>query len=91
LFQLFFIILDENGIKKMQIKTIPSIYHTEPSEEIQYACFTQASLIRRDTLSVIDLSQVNRLAKGRKRGIKTMQNKLVVKEENDFKQFWNKI
>jgi hypothetical protein len=26
----------------MQIKTIPSIYHTEPSEEIQYA-FLQAS------------------------------------------------
>jgi hypothetical protein len=52
----------------------------------------QASLIRRDTLSVIDLSQVNRLAKGRKNGIKkAMQNKLVVKEENDFKQFWNKI
>jgi hypothetical protein len=51
----------------MQIKTIPSIYHTEPSEEIQYALFlAQASLIR-DTLSVIDLSQVNRLAKGRKR------------------------
>jgi hypothetical protein len=40
--------LDENGIKKMQIKTIPSIYHTEPSEEIQYALFlAQASLIRR--------------------------------------------
>jgi hypothetical protein len=31
---------------------------------------------------------VNRLAKGRKSGIKkAMQNKLVVKEENDFKQF----
>jgi hypothetical protein len=29
--------------------------------------------------------QRNRLAKGRKRGIKAMQNKLVVKEENDFK------
>jgi hypothetical protein len=55
----------------MQIKTIPSIYHTEPSEEIQYALFlAQASLIRRDTLSVIDLSQVNRLAKGRKAVLK---------------------
>jgi hypothetical protein len=53
----------------MHKKTIPSIYHTEPSEEIQYALFlAQASLIRRDTLSVIDLSQVNRLAKGRKAG-----------------------
>jgi hypothetical protein len=61
-----FIILDENGIKKMQIKTIPSIYHTEPSEEIQYACF-QSVTDKKDTLSVIDLSQVNRLAKVEKR------------------------
>jgi hypothetical protein len=85
--------LDQNGIEKMQIKTMPSIYHTEPSEEIQYALFlAQASLIRRDTLSVIDLLQVNRLAKGRKSGIKrAMQNNLVIKEEKDFKQFWNTI
>jgi hypothetical protein len=25
---------------KMQIKTIPSIYYTEPSEEIQLPCFS---------------------------------------------------
>jgi hypothetical protein len=32
------------------------------------------------------------LQKVEKGGIKkAMQNKLVVKEENDFKQFWNKI
>jgi hypothetical protein len=63
--------LDQNGIQKIQIKKIPSIYHTEPSEEIQYALFlAQASLIRRDTLSVIDLSQVSKLAKGRKSAIK---------------------
>jgi hypothetical protein len=32
------------------------------------------------------------LQKVEKKGIKkAMQNKLVVKEENDFKQFWNKI
>jgi hypothetical protein len=38
------------GLRNADKKTIPSIYHTEPSEEIQYAFLTQASLIRRDTL-----------------------------------------
>jgi hypothetical protein len=47
-FSAVLLFLNQNGIEKMQIKTIPSIYYTEPSEEIQYAVFlAQASLIRR--------------------------------------------
>jgi hypothetical protein len=84
---------DQKGVQKIHIKTIPSIYHTKPSEEIQYALFlAEAQLIRRDTLSVIDLFQENTVAKGRKSSLKkAVQNKLVIKEENDFEQFWNGI
>jgi hypothetical protein len=51
-----------------------------------------AKLTQRDTLSVIDLLQENTVAKGRKSSLKkAVQNKLLIKEENDFEQFWNGI
>ncbi|SEA02066.1 hypothetical protein SAMN05443667_101634 [Flavobacterium gillisiae] len=93
IFSAILLFLDQNGIEKMHIKTVPSIYHTKPSEEIQYALFlADAKLARRDTLSVIDLLQENTVAKGRKSSLKkATQNDLVIKEESDFEQFWNKI
>jgi hypothetical protein len=88
---LFF--LAANKIEKLYLKTIPSIYHTKPSEELQYALFlAEAKLVRRDSLSVIDLSQKHQVSKIRKRGIqKGVLNKLVVKEESIFELFWNEI
>lgn len=85
--------LSENKIAKIQIKTIPSIYHSKPSEELNYALFlAEAQLIRRDTLAVIDLSKPILIANGRKEGVKKgTVSGLKVKEVADFEDFWNDI
>jgi len=85
--------LNENEIVKIQLKTLPSIYHDKSAEELNYALFlAEAKLIRRDTLAVIDLSKPIRFSKIRLRGIqKGINNELVIKEENNFESFWNQI
>jgi hypothetical protein len=92
-FRAVLLFLEANGIEKLHLKTIPSIYHSKPAEEIQYALFLAgAQLVRRDSLSVIDLSQQYNVSKIRKRGIqKGKRNGLVIKEETDFESFWDKI
>jgi hypothetical protein len=88
---LFF--LNSNAIQKLQIKLIPSVYHQKPSEELNYALFlSEARLIRRDTLAVIDLSNTYSLSKIRRRGIKNaINNRLILKEAGSFDDFWNEI
>jgi hypothetical protein len=85
--------LNENKITKMQIKTLPSIYHNKPAEELHYALFlAEAQLIRRDVLAVIDRTKPIRFSKIRKRGIqKGISNGLIIKEENGFESFWKQI
>nr|WP_315207153.1 GNAT family N-acetyltransferase [uncultured Flavobacterium sp.] len=92
-FRSVLLFLNENKIEKLHVKTIPSIYHTKPAEEIQYALFlAEAKLVRRDSLSVIDLSQKNNFSKIRKRGIqKGILSGLIIKEEEVFESFWNEI
>ncbi|EIA08975.1 hypothetical protein [Flavobacterium frigoris] len=92
-FRAVLMFLDANEIEKLHLKTVPSIYHTKPSEELLYALFlAEAKLVRRDSLSVIDLSQQFKISKIRKRGIQQgISNKLVIKEENAFKSFWDEI
>ncbi|PVX44965.1 hypothetical protein C8C85_0725 [Flavobacterium sp. 103] len=93
IFKAILFYLNENKIFKIQIKTLPSIYHNKPAEELNYALFlAEAQLIRRETLSVIDLSKPNLIANGRKEGVKKgMVNSLEIKEVNDFDDFWNTI
>lgn len=85
--------LKGNTIEKLQLKLLPSIYHQKPAEEINYALFlAKAQLMRRDTLAVLDLSQQNNLSKLRKRSIqKGISNDFVIKELDDFEEFWNEI
>lgn len=85
--------LNSYKIEKLQLKLIPSIYHDKPAEELNYILFlAKAKLIRRDTLAVIDLSKKNTLSKIRKRGIQSgILNNLLIKEVNDFDDFWNEI
>ena len=92
-FRAVLLFLEGNGIGKLHLKTIPSMYHSKPAEEIQYALFlAEAQLVRRDSLSVIDLSQKYDFSKSRKRGIqKGRTNGLVIKEETDFESFWNEV
>lgn len=85
--------LSENGIDKLQLKLIPSIYNQFFSEEIEYCMFlTEAKLIRRDCLSVIDLTKPFSMTKTRKESIRRGEkNSLVIKEELNFELFWNQI
>jgi hypothetical protein len=85
--------LRENNIDKLHLKMLPSIYHLKPSAELDYVLFlANAKLVRRDALSVLDLSKAYSFSKDRvkcaRRGEK---NGLVIKEETDFKSFWNDI
>ncbi|WP_394760239.1 GNAT family N-acetyltransferase, partial [Flavobacterium sp.] len=85
--------LCQKGIKKMHIKAIPSIYHQKPAEEIKYVLFLMdAKLIRRDSLSVVDLRKSFKISKGRLEGVKKgIKNKLKIVEEPNFKLFWDEI
>ena len=85
--------LNDNKIEKLKLKLIPSIYHQKPAEEINYVLFlAKAQLIRRDSMAVIDLSKKNTLSKLRKRGVqKGVANNLIIKEVEDFEDFWNEI
>nr|WP_315214199.1 GNAT family N-acetyltransferase [uncultured Flavobacterium sp.] len=93
IFQSVLFFLNRNAIEKLHLKTIPFIYHTKPAQEIEYALFlADAQLVRRDSLSVIDLSKENPISKIRKRGIqKGINNGLIIKEVTDFEPFWNEI
>lgn len=93
IFKAILFFLNDNAIQKLQLKLIPSIYHLKPSEEINYALFlAKAQLTRRDTLAVIDLSKSNTLSKIRRRGVKNgNNNNLVIKEVDDFDEFWKEI
>jgi hypothetical protein len=82
-----------NKIDKLHIKMLPSIYHLKPSQELDYVLFlVNAKLMRRDALSVLDLSKPYSFSKDRvkcaKRGEK---NGLIIKEDTDFRRFWNDI
>jgi hypothetical protein len=88
---LFF--LNDNKMEKLQVKLIPSIYHQKPAEELNYVLFlAKAHLIRRDTMAVVNLSNKDSLSKLRKRSIqKGVLNDFVIKEVDDFEEFWNEI
>lgn len=85
--------LTENNFKVLKIKLIPSIYNSFFSEEVEYAMFlTQAKSIRRDCLSVIDLNKNYKISKTRKEAIhRGKKNNLEIREEDNFKLFWDEI
>lgn len=85
--------LNEDGISKLQLKMLPSIYHKKPSEEMLYALFLAgAQLIRRDSLAVIAMNRSMSITKGRREGIKKgISNELEVKETDNFDDFWNNL
>ncbi|PTM00188.1 MAG: GNAT family N-acetyltransferase, partial [Bacteroidetes bacterium] len=56
-FKLVLSFYKNNGCNALEIKQLPSIYTTFPSDEIQYLMFIlEATLKRRDTLSVLNLN-----------------------------------
>lgn len=93
IFRDILIYLNENQIDKFNLKLIPSMYCNGFSEEIEYSLFLlKAQLIRRDCLSVLDLTKSYSISKTRMESIrKGLKNNLVIIEELNFELFWNEI
>ena len=85
--------LNENEISTLNLKQLPSFYTKFPSEEMEYLSFIiNAKLVRRDSLSVLDLKTDYNFSKDRKQAInRGVKNELIVKEESSFELFWNEI
>ena len=85
--------LNAEQFQKINFKEIPHIYTQIPSDELQYLMFLmQGNLVRRDVLSVLDLTSNFSFSRDRKNGVKRgIKNNLAVKEEANFELFWNEI
>ena len=85
--------LEQQGITTFYIKSIPSIYHQLPSNELEYAAFTSgAKIVRRDSLSVIDNRNPLKFTKSRLESIRRgKKNGLVVREDKNFDLFWHSV
>jgi len=81
--------LKENGIKNLLYKSLPYIYHKQPSEEDLYALFVnEAKLVRRDISTTINLKSPIKLEKGRKAQVSRAKREgVIVEESNDFEGF----
>jgi len=85
--------LNANGIKRITLKELPSIYLQNPTNNaLAYLLFrTQAKLMRTDLHSVLELTD-NTYSNSRKKGIKRGEkSNLRVEEVQDFDLFWNTI
>lgn len=85
--------LNENAISSIQLKQLPTIYHESPSDEMEYLSFIlNAKLVRRDSLSVINLETDFEFSSSRAEGVKRGTDfGLEFREEQDFTSFWNEI
>jgi hypothetical protein len=92
-FKHILIYLEEKGITYLHLNILPTIYASQPSQELNFILKSlKAELKQRHILSTIDLREdfninSNRL-EGKKRGEK---EGLEIKEENNFKSFWEEI
>ncbi|MGY0393093.1 GNAT family N-acetyltransferase [Bizionia sp. KMM 8389] len=84
---------ESESFKTITIKQLPSIYSTVPNNELDYLMFLlEAKLIRRDLLSVVNISEKLAYSKDRKDGVKrALKHNLIVKNDNLFDDFWNTI
>ena len=85
--------LNQNAFSTLYLKQLPFIYHESPADELEYLNFIlKSKLIRRDSLSVINLETDFEFSASRAEGIKKGLNLgLEIKEEQDFDLFWNEI
>lgn len=81
----------ENGISSLIYKTIPNIYHRGPADEDKYALFFfDASLKRRDVLTVVDHTYSIDFQNRRKRTLKkAVQLNFNVKQITDYRKYWD--
>jgi hypothetical protein len=93
-FKAILVHLDSEGIKTLHLKLLPKMYHTLPSDEIDYLLFKlKAGITRRDVSSVIDYShRLTLKSSNRRRGIKKgVKNNLRIVANHDFGLFWQEI
>jgi hypothetical protein len=85
--------LNQQNITTLTIKQIPSFYTSYFSEELDYCLFLlHAKTIRKDSLSVIDLTKDFAFSKDRKQCIRRgITASLQIKEELNLESFWNEI
>jgi hypothetical protein len=79
------------GFAALEHKTVPHIYHRQPTEDDRYALFLLgACLIRRDVLSVARREDRLPYQQRRARGIKkAIAAGVAVQSEVDFGDYWN--
>ncbi len=79
-----------NGCTQLHYKTIPWIYHRQPTEDDRYALFSSgAQLSRRDVLSVVARDDRLRFQERRRRGVKSARKAGVdVTESQEFSEYW---
>jgi len=82
-------LLRAEGFKRLIYKAVPHIYHLIPAEEDLYALYRHnATLVRRDVSSTIDLKEKLSFSKGRQYEIRQAQKHgLEVKQSEDFRSF----
>ena len=79
----------DKNLNKILYKVLPTIYHKIPSQEDMYGLFiNNASLVRLDSSSCLDLQESFKLPKGRKASIsKARREGIVISESNEFDSF----
>jgi hypothetical protein len=82
--------LSQQGVSKIDYKTVPGIYHKVPAEEDRYALFLhKARLVRRDVLSVICAGIAVPQQKRRVRGANRARKEgLEIREGDHWSEFW---
>jgi hypothetical protein len=85
--------LSQNNFKKIFLKPIPNFYSNFLLGEIDYLMFIlDAKLVRRDLLSIIEISNKLSISQTRKQSIKkAIRSELKVVQDDDFAIFWNEI
>lgn len=85
--------LHGKGIETLRIKQIPGFYNILPADELDYFLFlSNAQLLERDLIMLIDKEQSLGFQKNRREGINKARRKgLEVRVDDDFEAFWKEI
>lgn len=85
--------LEGEGVTELQLKLLPTIYHSQPADEINYLLFlTEATRSRVDVSATICNEDALKIQGNRMEGVKKAEKQgLWLEAEQNFNPFWNKI
>lgn len=80
-------------IQEVIVKSVPTVYHKLPSDEMKYILFLlKADLIESNLASSIEQSSRIKIQSNRIEGYKkAVKQNLTIKEESKFRDFWEQI